>query len=66
MIYEIDSYIRKEMSNQDLFKTYTMQELLDELDIIECFEQPGRKRRMGEMTKKQMNLYTCLGVEVPS
>jgi len=60
------SYIRKEMSNQDLFKTYTMQELLDELDIIECFEQPGRKRRMGEMTKKQMNLYTCLGVEVPS
>ena len=60
------SYIRKEMSNKDLFKTYTMQELLDELDIIECFEQPGRKLRLGEMTKKQMNLYTCLGVDVPS
>lgn len=60
------SYIRKEMSDKNLFKNYTMQELLDELDIIECFEQPGRKRRIGEMTKKQMNLYTCLGVAIPS
>jgi transposase len=60
------SYIKKEMSEKDLFKNYTMQELLDELDIIECFEQPGRKRRLGEMTKKQMNLYTCLGVDIPS
>lgn len=60
------SYIKKEMSERSLFKDYTMQELLDEFDVIECFEQPGRKRRVGEMTKKQMHLFECLGVEVPS
>jgi transposase len=60
------SYIKKAMSDHDLFKNYTMQEVLDELDIIECFEQPGRRRRIGEMTKKQMDLYKCLGMDVPT
>ncbi|MEI3611131.1 transposase [Pseudogracilibacillus sp. SO30301A] len=60
------SYIKKVMSDKDLFKNYTLQELLDELDIIECYEQPGRKRRIGEITKKQMDLYGHLGVDVPS
>jgi hypothetical protein len=54
------------MSDKDLFKNYTMQELLDDLDIIECYEQPGRRRRIGEMTKKQMHLFECLGVDIPS
>lgn len=60
------SYIKKAMSDNNLFKDYTMQELLDELDVIERFEQPGSQSRVGEMTKKQMNLYTLLGVAVPS
>lgn len=36
------SYIKKMKNDKNLFKVYTMQEVLDELDIIECFEQPGR------------------------
>lgn len=60
------SYIKKAMSDQGLFRNYTMQELLDELDVIECFEQPGRRRRIGEMTKKQLQLFEQLGVEAPS
>lgn len=60
------SYIKKAMCDNDLFKNYTMQELLDELDVIERFEQPGRRYRIGEITKKQMNLYTCLGVKIPT
>lgn len=60
------SYIKKVMSDHDLFKNYTTQELLDELDIIECFEQPGNKPRIGEITKKQMKLYECFGVDVPT
>jgi transposase len=60
------SYIKKVMSDKNLFKNYTTQELLDELDIIECFDQPGRKRRIGEITKKQMDLYESLGVDIPS
>jgi len=43
-----------------------MQELLDELDVIERFEQPGRKCRIGEMTKKQMSLYGFMEVSVPT
>jgi hypothetical protein len=49
------------MQNRDLFKKYTMQELLDELDVIECFEQPGHKLRVGEMTQKQIGLFTEMG-----
>ena len=60
------SYIKKTMSDNDLFKNYTIQELLDELDIIECFKQAGHLQRIGEMTKKQMNIYKHLGVALPS
>ena len=59
------SYIKKRMQNTGLFKTTTMQELLDELDIIEGFEQPGHKPYAGEMTKRQMELYEKLGVKPP-
>lgn len=53
------SYIKKSMSDQtyqNLFKNYTIQEVLDELDIIECFEQPRRQRRLGEVTKKRITI----------
>ncbi len=60
------SYIKKQMSDQELYKKYTMQELLDEFDVIECFEQPGCNLRIGEMTKKQEGLYQKLGVELPT
>ena len=60
------SYLKKAMYENNLYKNYTMQELLDELDLVERFEQPGKKHRIGEMTKKQMELFTCLGVNLPS
>ena len=60
------SYIKKAMNDHNLFKDYTMQELLDELDVIECFEQPGCRPRIGEMTKRQLGLYNLLGVLPPA
>jgi transposase len=60
------SYIKKAMSDNNLFKDYTMQELLDELDVIERFEKTGQKPRVGEITQKQMYLYQCLGVDSPA
>jgi len=57
------SYIKKMMSDKNLFKSYTMQELLDEFDIIECFEQPGRQLRVGEVTKKQKALFEYMEIE---
>jgi len=60
------SYINKKMQEQDLFKKFTMQELLDELDLIECFAAPGHRLQVGEITKKQAELYAQLGVEPPA
>ena len=49
-----------------LFKHHTMQEILDEFDIIECFEVPGKQLQIGETTKRLMNLYTKLGIIPPT
>ncbi len=57
------SYIKQQMDTQGLFKNYTLQGVLDELDIIERFTQPGKTSMVGEVTKKQQELYRLLGVE---
>lgn len=54
------------MQDADLFKKYTLQGLMDEFDVIECFEQKGKDNRWGEMTKKQIELFTLMGVDPPS
>jgi hypothetical protein len=54
------------MDIQGLFKNYTLQDVLDELDIIEQFTQPGKISMVGEVTKKQIELYEALGVEAIS
>jgi transposase len=60
------SYITKKMKDNNLFKDFTMQEILDEFDIIECFEVPGQKLQVGEMTKKQSELFSKFGVTPPN
>lgn len=60
------SYIQKAMSEHDLFKRYTLQELLDELDVIERFDQTGKHHHIGEITKKQLHLYEYMGVNPPA
>ncbi len=60
------SSITKKMQENNLFKEFTLQEVLDELDIIECFEVPGHRLQVGEVAKKQTELYSKLGVRPPS
>ena len=60
------SYIKKQMQDQKLFKNYTIQGIIDKLDLIECFERPGYDLRLGEMTEEQKNLFGLLGVNSPS
>ena len=60
------AYINKKMQNQGLYKDYTMQQMLDKLDVIECFEYPGHERYIGEILEKQKALYIKLGVEPPT
>ncbi len=60
------SYLKKQMQENDLFKKHTMQGLLDEFDVIECYHQPGSKLRVGEVTQRQMDLYNQVGVTHPT
>jgi len=54
------------MQEQNLFKDYTLQGILDKPDVIECFENPGHALRIDELLEKHKNLYVKLGVAPPS
>lgn len=56
---------QKQMDEKGLYKKYTMQTLLDDLDIIELYQQPGRAHHLSEITKKQIALYDAMGVPFP-
>ncbi len=56
------SSIKKRMETADLFSKYTLHEVLDELDVIECYLEPGKAPVQGEVLKKQEELYRSLGV----
>jgi transposase len=60
------SYLNKQMRDKHLYKDYTMASLLDKLDVIECFETPGRRLQIGEILKYQHDLYSALGVAAPA
>jgi hypothetical protein len=60
------SYVKKKMQEAKLFDKWTLQGLLDELDVIELFEAPEYGRVLGEITEKQKGLFQALRVPVPS
>lgn len=60
------SYVKKKMQDANLFEKWTMQGVLDELDMIERFEAPEHGCILGEITKKQTELYDAMGVQSPS
>ncbi|MCI5566573.1 MAG: hypothetical protein PUI81_03120 [Veillonellaceae bacterium] len=60
------SYIKKKMDENNLFPNFTMQSLLDELDIIETYKQPGNGSHLSEMAVKQVGLYMAMDVGIPA
>jgi len=62
------SYVKQKMQEAKPFESWTLQDLLDELDNIELLEAPGYRRILGEIIEKQKSLYLyqTLGVEPPS
>jgi transposase len=60
------SYIKKKMQQSTLFKTYTIGTMLDKLDVIECFQAPKQKLRVGEILNKQLEIYAALEIEPPA
>lgn len=53
------------MDEKELYKKYTAQTMMDDLDIIELYQQPGRAHHFSEITKKQMARYDAMGVSFP-
>lgn len=57
------SYLKKKMQDNNLFKKYTLSQILDELDVIESYENPNMKTHFSEVTKNQSFLYENFGVK---
>ena len=60
------SHLDHKMKEANLYKMYTMQQLLDTLDVIECFEDKSHALRLGELLNKQVAIYEALGVAPPT
>ena len=60
------SHLDHKMKEANLYKMYTMQQLLDTLDVIECFEDKSHALRLGELLNKQVAIYEALGVATPT
>lgn len=60
------SYIKKCMSDNDLFKKFTFQSMLDEIDIIEKYDVPAHRSHVSEVTEKQKKIYQFMGVAFPT
>ncbi len=60
------SCIHHRMKQAGLYKSYTFHQLLDNLDVIECFEDSAHSLRVGEITTKQSQIFLDLGIQPPS
>jgi transposase len=60
------SAIDKTMREKDLYKTHTMTELLDTLDVIERYQDLRKSSHVGEITGKQKKLYELFGFNPPT
>ena len=59
------SFLHKAMMDAHLYTKFTMHELLDELEVIERFEREGYASQLGEMTKRQSDLFKVLNIDPP-
>jgi transposase len=62
----IISYIDKKMKEKNLYKNYTMEKLLDTLDVIKICNNRKAGNHFSEITAKQRQLYEQMGVLPPS
>lgn len=59
------SYLDQKMKTSKLYGTYTMNQLLDKLDVIECYEYPKHVNTIGEILSEQQKIYEKLNVAIP-
>jgi len=59
------AYVHRRMQQKGLYKEYTLEQVLLELDSIQSFCEPGRRPIVGEVLERQRKIYEALGVEPP-
>ena len=59
------SHIRMVMKEYELYKKYAYRQLLDEVDVIEYFEYPGKAGSWSEITVKQGQILRTFKVDLP-
>ena len=59
------AYINRKMQEHGLYKDYTMEKLLLELESIQSICEPGRAPIVCEVLEKQRDLYAALDVMPP-
>ncbi len=57
--------IDKTMKEKDLYRSYSMTDLLDTLDVLVQSQVPGKQPYVEEITEEQRALYAHFGIEVP-
>ena len=62
----LTSYLSKKMKDADLYKSYSFQQLLDKLDVMECFIQFDNTLKFAELLNKQKDIYNALNIPIPS
>lgn len=60
------SHLDRKMKESKLYDKYTMSQLLDKLEVIECFEDNGHSLRVGEILTKQQEIYEALNISPPT
>ena len=60
------SYTKKKMQDENLISSYSMQSLLDPLDVIDCVHIPCKQLHCGELREKQKKIYEKLSFSLPS
>jgi hypothetical protein len=59
------SRLRKEMSDKNLYASFSFRQLMDEIDVIEYFEYAGQHGHWGEITSKQGLILRAFDVKLP-
>ena len=59
------SELKHRMEKADLFKDYTLDEVLEDLNRIECFLHPSFGMTVGEILQKQETLFKLLSIKIP-
>ncbi len=59
------AYVHKRMQQKGLYKEYTLEQVLLELDSIPSFCESGRRPIVGEVLERQRKIHETMGVEPP-